>query len=222
MATWSCTTLLQAKRVGGHIQEENAKRSWQISRGDDKDILIIDVERETREREHYWQGPVFIAFSCVSGDNIHMFMYMTTLKRWHFLCMVHSNICHSFQTRTISDYLYFWNHFHNKTQKWYNVFICQIHLFDAGVGKYRFEAQCSFRYSPPFSSYSARVTLLVVNKGDNENFLAPYQASRIGFSGEKTWKKYTILWALKMKNEISVTKTSLFLLSWKTLVARDF
>lgn len=51
MATWSCTTLLQAKRVGGHIQEENAKRSWQISRGDDKDILIIDVERETRERE---------------------------------------------------------------------------------------------------------------------------------------------------------------------------
>lgn len=50
MATWSCTTLLQAKRVGGHIQEENAKRSWQISRGDDKDILII-VEREMRERE---------------------------------------------------------------------------------------------------------------------------------------------------------------------------
>lgn len=193
MATWSCTTLLQAKRVGGHIQEENAKRSWQISRGDDKDILIIDVERETREREHYWQGPVFIAFSCVSGDNIHMYMYMTTSKRWHFLCMVHSNICHSFQTRTISDYLYFWNHFNNKTQKWSNVFICQIHLFDAGVGKYRFEAQCSFRYSPPFSSYSARVTLLVVNKGDNENFLAPYQASRIGFSGEKTWKKYTIL-----------------------------
>lgn len=109
MATWSCTTLLQAKRVGGHIQEENAKRSWQISRGDDKDILIIDVERETREREreHYWQGPVLIAFSCVSGNNIHMYMYMTTLKRWHFLCMVHSNICHSFQTRTISDYLYF-------------------------------------------------------------------------------------------------------------------
>lgn len=76
-----------------------------------------------------------------------------------------------------------------KLKKWYTGFISQIYLFDAGVGKYRFEAQCSFRYSPPFSSYSALVILLLVNKGDKENFLAPYQASRIGFSGGKIIKK---------------------------------
>lgn len=86
-----------------------------------------------------------------------------------------------------------------KTQKWYNGFISQIYLFGAGVGKYLFEAQCSFRYSPPLSSYSALVILLVVNKGDKENFLAPYQASRIGFSGERLFKKN--LQSYVIKNE---------------------
>lgn len=100
-----------------------------------------------------------------------------------------------------------------KLKKWYNGFISQIYLFDAGVGKYLFEAQCSFRYSPPFSSYSALVILLVVNKGDRENFLAPYQASRIGFSGERFLKKIYNPMCLKVKNEIFLTKTSLFLLS---------
>lgn len=67
-----------------------------------------------------------------------------------------------------------------------------IYLFDAGVWKYRFDAQCSFMYSLPFSSYSAFVILLVVSKGDKANFLAPDQASRMGLSENMftNWKTF--------------------------------
>lgn len=47
--------------------------------------------------------------------------------------------------------------------------------------------------------------LLLVNKGDKENFLAPYQASRIGFSGGKIIKKKN-LQSYVIKNEKNLQK----------------
>lgn len=51
--------------------------------------------------------------------------------------------------------------------------------------------------------------LLVVNKGDKENFLAPYQASRIGFSGGKIIKKNN-LQSYVIKNEKNLQKCDAF------------
>ena len=51
-----------------------------------------------------------------------------------------------------------------------------------GVGIYLLEAMCSFKYSPPFSSYSALEVQEVVKVGDKTHFLAPSQASREGLA----------------------------------------
>lgn len=40
LVTGSCSPLLQTKRTGGHVQEENAKGGWEIPGRDDKDLLM--------------------------------------------------------------------------------------------------------------------------------------------------------------------------------------
>ncbi len=57
-----------------------------------------------------------------------------------------------------------------------------------GVGWYLFDILLSLRYSPPFSSYSALVTLCVWKAGVSDHFRAPYQASSIGCLAEYTAK----------------------------------
>lgn len=62
------------------------------------------------------------------------------------------------------------------------------------MGMKMFEAKCSLRYSPPFSSYScllihpSAAAPLPVGRCSTAQSRAPYQASRAGRDASATWK----------------------------------